>query len=130
MPYFVIIFVFLLSLNVSAQTNTISEPKPIICVPETQPIFINGGEKGMMKVLMADLHLAKCTEVESGKAIIDFVVLENGAVDSVNVQGGWCEDMRQVLKKTVQEFKFVPGTQAGKPVKVRYKIPIACIKPN
>lgn len=108
-----------------------STVKPIFtCVPETHPVFINGGEKGMMKAVMTNLNLAKCEEMEEGKALISFIIMEDGSVDSVAVQGGWCADMRAVLKKTVQEFKFVPGTQAGKPVRVRCKLPIACIKPK
>lgn len=120
----------MLSLNVFAQADTIVTSKAICDFPETYPIFIDGGEKGMMKAVMTNLHLAKCEEMEEGKALISFIIMEDGSVDSVAVQGGWCEDMRTVLKKTVQEFKFVPGTQAGKPVRVRYKLPIACIKPK
>lgn len=129
MREYILILILFLSLNGYAQNDSTLIIQHT-CVPETHPVFIDGGKMGILKALNAGLSVAKCNEIESGKAIVSFIVLEDGTVDSVDVQGAWCEDMRMVLKKTVQEFKFVPGTQAGKPVRVHYKLPIPCIKPE
>lgn len=112
-----------------SQGDSSSNGKVFCDFPEKYPEFI-GGEKEMMKAIRKGLENSNCSEVESGKAIINFIVEPDGNVDSVVVKGAWCEDMRNNLKKTVQEFKFVPGTQQGKPVRIRYTLPISCIKPD
>lgn len=60
-----------------------------------------------------------------GQVIAQFVVDENGDVTDIEIIRGICQDMKEECLKIVQSLpSWEPGMQAGKPVKVKYTLPI------
>lgn len=60
-----------------------------------------------------------------GRVVVQFVIDENGNVTNpvvVRGIGGGCDE--EALR-AVKQVKFTPGRQRGKPVKVRYSLPVS-----
>lgn len=60
-----------------------------------------------------------------GKVIVDFIIERDGSLTNINViktpYQSLSDEVLRVLRKSPQ---WTPGTQAGKPVRVRYTLPI------
>ncbi|WP_020402928.1 energy transducer TonB [Gracilimonas tropica] len=98
------------------------EEMEIFVIVEQMPELI-GGLAGIQKRIEYP-ELARKAGIE-GRVVIQFVIDEKGNVNNpvvVRGIGGGCDE--EALK-AVQEAKFVPGKQRGKPVKVRYSLPIS-----
>ena len=52
--------------------------------------------------------------------IVDFDITEDGSVENARI----VEDVNLDLSETVMALKFKPALQNGRPVRVRYKLPI------
>jgi len=64
-----------------------------------------------------------------GKVYLQFVIDKDGTVDDINVLrdpgGGLGDEAKRVIQlMNDQNIKWKPGMQRGKPVKVRYTLPI------
>jgi len=62
----------------------------------------------------------------SGKVFISFVITEDGSVEQVKVEkgiGGGCDEA--AIETVTNMPKWKPGVQNGKPVRVKYNIPIS-----
>ena len=94
---------------------------------EVYPEFL-GGQKGWAKFLQKNLiypEMAQETGV-SGKVFLSFVVEKDGSVSDVTlvkgIGGGCDEEAMRVIKKSP---KWTPGIQNGRPVRVRYTMPLS-----
>jgi periplasmic protein TonB len=107
------------------------EDKPkveeIFTVVEQQPEFPDGGTKGMYEWLGKNIKypaIARENGIE-GKAIVQFVVEPDGSISNVNCvrgpEGGCKEEATRVIKMMP---KWIPGKQQGRPVRVRYTLPV------
>ena len=102
----------------------VDEDEQIFVVVEQMPELIGGLESIQSKIRYPEM--AKRADI-SGRVIVQFVVNEKGEV--VNPQvirgiGGGCDE--EALR-VVKEAKFRPGNQRGRPVKVRYTVPVIFI---
>lgn len=84
-------------------------------------------EKALMQFLGKNIRypeLAKEGRIE-GTVVMNFVVNEDGSISDINVMrdigGGCAREAARVIKKMP---KWIPGKQIGRPVKVRFNIPI------
>jgi protein TonB len=97
------------------------EEPEIFVVVEEPPQLIGGLESLQSRIQYPEL--ARMAEIQ-GTVFVQFVVDENGNVnDPVCVRdpgGGTCEE----ALRAVREVKFRPGRQRGKPVKVRFSLPV------
>ncbi len=106
----------------AAEPETPREVEPEIFVVVEQPPELVGG----LEALQARIEypeLARMAEIQ-GTVFVQFVVDEQGNVnDPVCVRdpgGGTCEE----ALRAVRDAKFEPGRQRGRPVKVRFSLPI------
>jgi len=113
-----------------AQESKDDEPQiqeqEIFVFVEEQPEF-PGGEEALMNYLSSNIHYpeqAKELDIQ-GTVIIEFVVETNGSVTNVVVKrgiGGGCDEEAVRVVKSMPKWK--PGKQRGKPVRVRYTLPV------
>jgi len=94
---------------------------------ETQPTF-PGGMSNFYKYLKEEVkypEMAKQNKIQ-GKVFLSFIVEKDGELTGIRVErklgGGTDEEAVRVLEGSP---KWVPGTQGGKPVRVKYNIPIS-----
>ena len=98
------------------------EEMEIFVIVEQMPELIGGLPEIQKRIVYPEL--ARKAGIE-GRVVIQFVIDEQGNVTNpvvVRGIGGGCDE--EALK-AVQTAKFVPGKQRGKPVKVRYSLPIS-----
>jgi protein TonB len=94
---------------------------------ETQPGFPGGMDKFYAYLKKAVRYPAMAQENNiQGKVFLSFVVEKNGDLTDIKVErklgGGTDEEAIRVLKNSP---KWTPGIQNGKPVRVKYNIPIS-----
>lgn len=101
------------------------EPEPaepeIFVIVENPPELI-GGLEGLQERIQYP-ELARRAGIE-GTVFVQFVVDEQGnVVDPVCVRDPGGQTCEEALR-AVREAKFTPGRQRGKPVKVRFSLPV------
>ncbi len=115
----VLLLILVASLNYAQQSVKDDEGFYLMC--EKMPELI-GGMDGIQKKIRYPLQ-AKTLGVQ-GVVYVQAIISEEGEVDStklVKKLGAGCdEEAIRVLKKS----KFKPGYDKGKPVKVRFTLPI------
>ena len=97
------------------------EEDEIFIVVEQQPELIGGLKALQQKIEYPEM--ARRAGIE-GRVYVQFVVDEHGNVQDAEVIrgiGGGCDE--EALR-VVKQAKFKPGMQRGRPVKVRYSLPI------
>ncbi|MBC8110012.1 MAG: energy transducer TonB [Verrucomicrobia bacterium] len=96
----------------------------LICPIERMPSF-PGGMKVCTKFIERNLTYPKNSNLISGKVWVSFVVLETGKISAIKVVKGigkaFDEEAIKVMKLMPD---WIPGKQGGKPVKVRYTLPV------
>jgi protein TonB len=105
--------------------ETESEDEIFVAV-EDQPKF-PGGKSELFRYLRNTINYprsAKEAGIE-GTVIVNFVVNKDGSITDVQVQRGVTEKLNQEAKRVVRDMPdWNPGKQRGKPVRVRYRVPI------
>lgn len=111
-------------------TFTDAEGKVVFIISEVAPSF-NGGDKAMMEYLRDNIEFPKEAEEKGieGTVFVDFIVAESGSVRQVEVTDATSDDVDQSFRteaiRVVSSMpKWVPGRQHGKPVDVKFSIPI------
>jgi len=98
------------------------EPEPeIFVVVENMPELI-GGIQGLQKRVKYP-EIAKKAGVE-GTVFLQFVVDENGNVVDPSVVKGIGAGCDEAALEAIKTAKFKPGKQRGKPVKVKFSLPV------
>lgn len=101
------------------------EPEPtapdIFEVAEVQPELIGGLEGLQSRVVYPQLATRAGVE---GTVVIQFVVDERGNVVDPVILRSANELLTEAALKAVVESRFVPGQQSGRPVKVRFAMPV------
>lgn len=108
-----------------------SEPPPSADEEdEESEIFVVVERMPKLKGGMAAVHqhmeypeMARKAGIE-GRVIVQFVVDENGNVNNPKVVRGIGGGCNEEALRVVKKLEFVPGMQRGRPVKVRYTMPI------
>ncbi len=97
---------------------------------ETPPSF-TGGENAMNQFLEDNLQYPQSAADEGveGTVFVDFIVGENGVVREATVTSFTFDDIDPAFKTEALRVvnlmpRWVPGRQHGKPVDVKYSIPI------
>ena len=106
------------------------EPKPdenaIFQVVETQPEF-PGGMAELMKYLQKNTRYPKVCKEQGlqGRVIVQFVVNTDSTISDVKVVKPVNPHFDQEALRVVKAMpKWKPGTQHGKPVRVRFTLPV------
>ncbi|MGF1670249.1 MAG: energy transducer TonB [Balneolaceae bacterium] len=121
---------FISELNVSERLELPPPPRgeekeadeeEIFVVVEQMPELIGGISSVMKHIKYPDM--ARMAGIE-GRVIVQFIIDEKGNVVDPKVVrgiGGGCDEE---AVRAVSQANFIPGMQRGKPVKVRYSMPI------
>ena len=121
MKYLLLLLIAASSFVCSAQTNT-----PVYDFVEEMPKF-PGGEDSLWRFIKANLVYPEKEKQDSiqGKVIVGFVLNEEGIVTMPEVKRGISPGLdAEALRLVGLLPKFTPGKQQGKPVKVKYVLPI------
>ncbi len=114
----------------STPTYTNASGKIVFYKAEIAPSF-NGGEKAMMEFLRDNVKFPKEAEENDleGTVFVDFVVASNGTVREVEVTDETSMSVDQsfrteAIRVVTSMPNWIPGSQQGKPVDVKFTIPI------
>ena len=106
--------------------SPIDKEEEIVIIAEEMPEF-PGGERALVNYLAVNVKyplIAQENGIE-GKVYVSFVIDENGNVYDVNILRGVDASLDNEALRVVKGMpKWSPGKQGGKPVKVRYNVPI------
>lgn len=96
-------------------------------VVEVMPKF-KGGESAMMEFLMMNMKYpqAAVKAKQQGMAIVGFVVRKDGTVSDVHItkSAGYAVLDEEAMRVVKSMPAWEPGKQKGKPVNVKYNVPI------
>lgn len=120
-----------------AQIQTYTPPPPpkpkeeevtdeIFVVVENQPEF-PGGTTAMMKFLNDNIKYPVIAQENGiqGRVICNFVVERDGSITDVQVVRGVDPSLDKEAIRVIQQMpKWKPGSQRGKPVRVRFTLPV------
>ncbi|MBZ4657334.1 MAG: Cell envelope biosis protein TonB [Methermicoccus sp.] len=119
-----------------AQIQTYTPPPPpkqveeeeeeIFVVVENQPEF-PGGLAAMMKFLSENIKYPVIAQENGiqGRVICNFVVERDGSITDVQVVRGVDPSLDKEAVRVIQSMpKWKPGMQRGKPVRVRFTLPV------
>lgn len=101
-------------------------PEPIVDFAEVEPSF-PGGEGAMAEWISDNIHYPEMSAQvgEQGIVYIQFVVNTDGSIEQVKTRRGVSDALDSEAKRVVKKMpKWTPGEQAGKPVRVRFTLPI------
>lgn len=120
-----------LDLDNITEYNIPEPPKPeepeeavedeVFVIVERMPQLIGGIEGLMKKIKYPDI--ARQAGIE-GRVFIQFIINEKGEVVNPVVVRGVGGGLDEVAINAIKEARFTPGLQRGKPVKVKYVLPI------
>ena len=101
-----------------------AEPE-VFMIVEDMPQMVPNDQEGMRNLQQCIVYpeIAKKAGVE-GRVFVQFVVDEQGNVQSPVVQRGIGAGADQEALRCVQQVKFNPGQQRGQPVKVKMSLPV------
>ena len=63
-------------------------------------------------------------EESRGRVLVNFEIDEKGKVGKVNVVDTFDIRLNHIVRKAVKDMRFSPAFQNGRPVKVKYTLPI------
>ena len=108
------------------QTETTKKKNSWDCIPETMPQF-PGGQGVMMKYL-ADIIKYPASAVKAkkqGRVIVGFIVQKDGSITHAKIARSIDPELDAEALRVVKGMpKWTPGTQLGKPVSVKYTLPV------
>lgn len=108
------------------QTDTTKKKKNWDCMSETMPQF-PGGKLMLMKYLADNIkYPASAVKAKKqGRVIVTFIVQKDGSVTHAKIAKSIDPELDAEALRIVKGMpKWTPGTQNGKPVSVRYMVPV------
>lgn len=96
------------------------------CGFEVSPSF-PGGQKALMEYLAENVQYPKDMEdtCAQGKVVVSFVVERDGSITEPKVVKSVCQALDKEALRVVRSMpKWIPGSQNGERVRVRYVIPV------
>ena len=122
----VALFAFLLNVNAQKNVSKNDESTRQYQVVEQMPEF-PGGQKALLRFLENNVRypaVAFANKIQ-GRTIVSFVVEPDGSVDNVEVAKSSSSVLDEEAVRVVKKFpKWKPGMIDGKPVRVKYCVPV------
>ena len=109
-----------------AQADTTKKKKSWDCIPETMPYF-PGGRELLLKYLAVNIkYPASAVKAKKqGRVIVTFIVQKDGSVTHAKIAKSIDPELDAEALRVVRGMpKWIPGTQFGKPVNVKYTLPV------
>ena len=111
----------------TANTQTQQSATKAYDVVEVMPEF-KGGNKAMMEFLMMNMKYPESAAKakQQGRAVVGFVVRKDGTVSDVHItkSAGYAVLDEEAMRVVKAMPAWEPGKQKGKPVNVKYNVPI------
>lgn len=101
----------------------------VFMVVEKMPEF-PGGEDALYKYLGKKIRHTQCSKQSniSGKLYVQFIVEKDGSISNITVPRGLGCGLDEMAAKAVRKMpKWSPGEQRGKPVRVKYTLPVSFV---
>lgn len=93
-------------------------------VPYTYPSF-PGGQEAMLQFLKENLQWPDVEADVQGRVIVTFVVETDGSLTDLKVVRGLDPAFDKEALRIVKSMpKWIPGTENGQPICVRYSVPV------
>ena len=108
------------------QTDTTKKKNSWDCIPETMPYF-PGGNVLMLKYLADNIkYPASAVKAKKqGRVIVTFIVQKDGSITHAKIARSINPELDAEALRVVKGMpKWTPGTQLGKPVSVKYALPV------
>ena len=108
------------------QTDTTKKKNSWDCIPETMPYF-PGGNELMLKYLADNIkYPASAVKAKKqGRVIVGFIVQKDGSITHAKIVRSIDPELDAEALRVVKGMpKWTPGTQLGKPVSVKYTLPV------
>ena len=108
------------------QTDTTKKKNSWDCIPETMPYF-PGGNVLMLKYLADNIkYPASAVKAKKqGRVIVGFIVQKDGSITHAKIVRSIDPELDAEALRVVKGMpKWTPGTQLGKPVSVKYVLPV------
>lgn len=108
------------------QTDTTKKKNSWDCIPETMPYF-PGGNVLMQKYLADNIkYPASAVKAKKqGRVIVGFIVQKDGSITHAKIVRSIDPELDAEALRVVKGMpKWTPGTQLGKPVSVKYALPV------
>ena len=110
---------------------TVEEEEPeeqtIFEVVEQMPEFPNGGQAGLMQYLAKNIKYPTIAQENGtqGRVVVQFVVNKDGSIVDATVLRGVDPYLDKEAIRVINSMpKWKPGMQRGKPVRVKYTVPV------
>ena len=103
------------------------DDSPIFEVVEVLPQYPQDGVAGLMKFLSENIkYPAKAHENGiQGRVMVQFVVNKDGSISNIGLIRGVNPELDSEAMRVIGTMpKWIPGKQKGKPVRVKYTIPV------
>jgi len=82
-------------------------------------------EPSIIKSFSLDTReVIETVEESRGRVLVNFIIDEKGKVGKINVVDTFDIRLNHIVRKAIREMKFSPAFQNGRPVEVRYSLPI------
>lgn len=108
------------------QTDTTKKKRYWDCIPETMPYF-PGGQELLLKYLAVNIkYPASAVKAKKqGRVIVTFIVQKDGSITHAKIARSIDPELDAEALRVVKGMpKWTPGTQLGKPVSVKYTLPV------
>lgn len=108
------------------QTDTTKKKRYWDCIPETMPYF-PGGQELLLKYLAVNIkYPASAVKAKKqGRVIVTFIVQKDGSITHAKIVRSIDPELDAEALRVVKGMpKWTPGTQLGKPVSVKYTLPV------
>ncbi|MDR0893770.1 MAG: energy transducer TonB [Prevotellaceae bacterium] len=103
------------------------DEEKIFEIVETMPEFPNGGMAGLMQYLSKNIKYPTIAQENGvqGRVIVQFVVNRDGGIVDATVAKGIDPYLDKEAIRVISGMpKWKPGMQRGKPVRVKYTVPV------
>lgn len=114
-------------LPVEVRTDSLNNAgNEVLDLAETMPEF-KGGMNALLKYLSDNIKYPKTSEKAGiqGRVVVQFVVAKDGSIEDTKVVRGVDPELDKEALRVVNAMpKWKPGMQDGKPVRVKYTVPI------
>ncbi len=112
------------ALQENMDSTSMVEDGEIVCAIEQMPEF-PGGNEVLQKFLQTHLRYPKINACVNGVVYVSFIIRADGNVTDIHLAKGLHEVYDAEAMRVVALMpRWKPGQQSGKPVDVRYTLPI------
>ena len=122
--FYKILFFLLLFVSFNTQTTNAT-------TVEEKPVYINGGDKGLLRDLYSNLSSPISSQSDSinGRCVFKFAISKDGTIDTETIElvrnTSLPEEYVNAAKEAIKKLgKFEPGKMNGTPKKVWFNLPV------